>query len=99
MADESGSIFDDVQFWSIVTQLSKRTVAVHPDHEDRFRSEVEIRGLEGLITVTSNPFVPLDRAFIFDTDAMDATLNEMLSKTITIKNTAENTQPPRSETE
>lgn len=70
----------DEAFWEIARGIAKRTVVCHPDAEERLRRTIEARGLRDLITVAVNQYCPPDRAFIFDTDTMEASLNEFLAK-------------------
>ena len=75
-------MWTELRFWAQVIGDSKRTVICPPDLESRCKGYVAARGLDGLITVEANPFCPEDRIFVFDTPAIDATLNKSTVRAI-----------------
>lgn len=65
-------VLTEVRFWAQVIGDAKRTVICSPDLESRCKGYVEARGLAGLITVQASPYVPDDRIFVVDEQAIGA---------------------------
>lgn len=62
----------EIRFWSQVVGDAKRTVVCPPDLESRCAGYVRARGLEHLITVKASRYVPENRIFVIDEQAIDA---------------------------
>lgn len=63
-----------VAFWSLAYSATQKTVLCTPEHEAKILAEVEIRGLEDLIIVVANPWVPKDKVYVFDAGLLDTDL-------------------------
>ena len=75
-------VLTEVRFWRQVMTDAKRTVLCNPDLESRIRGWVDARGLGGLITVTPSPAVPMDRVFVVDEQAVQASFAQLASRPI-----------------
>ena len=75
----------EVRFWAQVLGDAERTVLCSPENESRCKGYVAARGLDALITVQASPWVPDDRLYIVDENAMRASLNEVMSRPIRVR--------------
>jgi hypothetical protein len=80
----SNDTLTEVRFWAQIIGDAKRTVFCAPDLESRIKGWVDARGMGGIITVIASPGCPEGRIFIADTPAMQATMNQAMSRPITI---------------
>lgn len=74
----------EIRFWTQVMGDAKRTVICNPDLESRVKGWIDARGMGGLITVQATPICPINRTYIVDEQALQASLNEVLSRPIKI---------------
>lgn len=70
----------EVRFWSLVGEISRRTIICSPELESRVKGYIDARGVGGLLTVQTSRHVPEDKIFVIDEGAVEAMTNELLSK-------------------
>ena len=78
-------MIDEIRFWQQVLTDSERTVICNPDLESRCKGYVAARGLEGVITVEASPACPVDQIFVFDHNALEANLRQVLARPIGLR--------------
>ena len=78
-------VLNEVRFWAQVVGDSKRTVVCPPDLESRCKGFVDARGLGGLITVKTSPYVPAETIFVIDEQGIDASLRKMSQRPIRLR--------------
>jgi hypothetical protein len=74
---------DEVRVWSLVGDLTKRTVVCSPDNESRVKTWLAARGMDGTISVVVNRFVRDDQLIVMDTDGLRANLNQSMIRAST----------------
>lgn len=67
-------VLTEAMFWRQVILDAKRTVMCNPDLESRCKGWVDARGVGHLVTVKASPWVPIDRVFVIDEQAIEASL-------------------------
>lgn len=68
----------EVRFWAQVIGDAKRTIVCNPDLESRIKTWIDVRSMSGILKVEPNPYCPMDRVFVIDEQAINATLDRPL---------------------
>lgn len=66
----------DPAWLAIAIEESRSEVFCHPGHVEAGQALVDDLGLSEAVTVHGSPYVPLGQAYMLDSNAMQATLNE-----------------------
>lgn len=71
------SIADDVEFWRMALEETKRTVVCHPDRVERLRAAVAEHGLEHRLEVVGSPIIEAESTvYVLDPNAARASIAE-----------------------
>lgn len=70
----------EVRFWAQVMTDSERTILCSPENESRIKSWIDARGCGGILKVTAEGYVPDDRIFVIDHNAIEASTRQALSR-------------------
>lgn len=72
----------DIEFAAIVRNAAKRTLICRPDVAASLRWKIDQSGLDDVFTVVESAYSPEGQILMFDQQAMDASMNQMMAKPI-----------------
>lgn len=70
-----------VQFLALTRQMAERTVICSPENESRIKTMIDVLGLGNIVIVHVSPYMPDDRLYIVDENALQAARNETIQRT------------------
>lgn len=76
--------WDDIRFWSQVIEDGRRTVLCSPELESRIKTMVARLGVAGVVDVQVSPFVPDDQVFVADLNALEASTNQAIQRSLSL---------------
>ena len=73
-------ILTEARFWVQVATDAERTIICSPENESRIKSWIDGRGLEHILKVMVETYVPDDQMFVIDHNAIEASQRQYLAR-------------------
>ncbi|SRR6266568_3396792 len=75
-------MLDEIRFWAIVGEESRRTLVVSPENESRVKGWLAARWLDGTYRVVVQPWVADDVVCVIDENAVEAAWREQCQRPV-----------------
>jgi hypothetical protein len=76
-AEMSGQVYDDTMFWLQIIGDAKRTIVCSPELESRIKTQIDARGIGGILTVqATRMWTDETRVIVIDEGALNASFNQ-----------------------